>query len=55
MTDTPTLSSTNSSNHSSMSGTSTTSNGALRTITITLWIIVLTWTVLSMAMTLGSV
>ena len=55
MTGTPTPTPTNSSNHSSMPGTSAAPNGALGTYTIALWIIVLTWTILSIAMTLGTV
>ena len=51
MTPSPTLTPTNS---SSMPATSAAPNGALGTYKITLWIIVLTWTVFSMAMILGS-
>ena len=53
MTNTPTSTSTSNSNRNSIPGTSATHSGVLGTYKITFnsWVIILTWTVLSVAIT----
>ena len=51
MTNTPTSTSTSNSNHSSIPGTSATHSGVLGNCNITAWVIILSWTVLSVVIT----